>query len=409
MPQSDKNRRTVAIGGTAGIGLVLVYLCGETIEATTKVVASSVLCFCRGLQPRSLFVWVEDVLQYRALLEVTVRTVSSEGTLQRKRYVEGGTVEGMPVGTAPCGVFVGKSGREGEGFMLTANPEKNRLWHLEEDSVTEAVSVKCDSPSEVDRLDRSGQPDACGASADGKFLYWSPDRIYVRHEPLARSEVEPKEKEKEAETLDEWSLVRGGRITIRTARPGDANPIAAVWHESYLASHKELIPPGILGHRTLPTFQERTPAKIGTTIVAVRGSDEAVVGFATEGSGRSGELEQLFVAGSMQGSGVGGRLLRRLEERMASGGVQEAHLMCVKGNEAAIGFYKREGWNPRPETETYRAETADGTGFDLECYRFEKCLQGVPPPGSDERLVETEEPLSEVEALADGVALKSPP
>ena len=60
-------------------------------------------------------------------------------------------------------------------------------------------------------------------------------------------------------------------------------------------------------------------------------------------------LDQLFVAPSERGKGVGERLLADAEARMRESGVKEANLYVALGNDGAFRFYERHGWTAAGE------------------------------------------------------------
>jgi ribosomal protein S18 acetylase RimI-like enzyme len=59
----------------------------------------------------------------------------------------------------------------------------------------------------------------------------------------------------------------------------------------------------------------------------------------------SGEwLDDLWVLRESRGCGVGQRLLAQGEAEIIARGCEKMHLRVVQSNEAAIGFYRRHGW-----------------------------------------------------------------
>jgi len=70
-------------------------------------------------------------------------------------------------------------------------------------------------------------------------------------------------------------------------------------------------------------------------------------------------LEDLWIATSYRGLGVGGRLLARAEQEIAARGFARARLRVAAENAAARGFYVRHGWR---EDRRYPHEKH---GFDM--------------------------------------------
>ncbi len=89
----------------------------------------------------------------------------------------------------------------------------------------------------------------------------------------------------------------------------------------------------------------------GRAVVAVDG--EKVVGMVTgqllvstaEG-GTSALVEDLVVAESHRGRGVGAGLLAEIERWAAATGTRRMQLLADRDNHRALGFYERSGWNP---------------------------------------------------------------
>src|SRR5579859_4900580 len=63
-------------------------------------------------------------------------------------------------------------------------------------------------------------------------------------------------------------------------------------------------------------------------------------------SENTAELETLVVAESARGRGFGGRLLGHVRELLRRRGVDELALHVLVGNQAAIDFYRGEGFSP---------------------------------------------------------------
>ncbi|PIE18749.1 MAG: GNAT family N-acetyltransferase [Proteobacteria bacterium] len=77
-------------------------------------------------------------------------------------------------------------------------------------------------------------------------------------------------------------------------------------------------------------------------LVAVDGNARVVgcVIFRDDGDGR-GQLMQMAVDPARQGQGIGARLVRELERRVAADGVAEIYLHA---RQVAVGFYERLGY-----------------------------------------------------------------
>lgn len=128
-------------------------------------------------------------------------------------------------------------------------------------------------------------------------------------------------------------------MQIRPLIPSDAPAVAALWHAAWHDGHGTIFPADVVALRTPATFAARLEALAGETLVAIEG--ETVVGFACL---LQNEIDQLYVAADVRGSGLAQRLLDAAEEALAARGVRQAILQCSAGNERAHRFYARRGW-----------------------------------------------------------------
>jgi ribosomal protein S18 acetylase RimI-like enzyme len=88
--------------------------------------------------------------------------------------------------------------------------------------------------------------------------------------------------------------------------------------------------------------------------LVARGGDGAVLGYAlvtvNEGSptwatvGRFGYVESISVLPEARGEGIGGALLRAVEDHLATLDVEHVELTVVANNAGARRFYEREGY-----------------------------------------------------------------
>lgn len=61
--------------------------------------------------------------------------------------------------------------------------------------------------------------------------------------------------------------------------------------------------------------------------------------------GRRGMIYHLAVEPAFRAHGVGGKLMREVEARLASKGCLKAYLMVTNENEEIIPFYEKRGWS----------------------------------------------------------------
>jgi GNAT superfamily N-acetyltransferase len=149
-------------------------------------------------------------------------------------------------------------------------------------------------------------------------------------------------------------------MLIRHPSAADAESIAAlhldVWDEAYAG----LIPGDVLAARRAARERRievwRDSLTRGLWEQWVAEDDERLLGFATVGSGRDKpepglpgrELMSLYVRREVYGEGVGYALFN------AAIGDASAHLWVLDGNDRAIGFYRRQGFELDGRVKTER-------------------------------------------------------
>jgi len=156
---------------------------------------------------------------------------------------------------------------------------------------------------------------------------------------------------------------------VRAAEPADFEPLADLWFEQWNAAHAALVPSALTALRTLADFRRRLLEYEDRLHVV--GPVGAPLGFYVL---KGHELDQIYVAPSVQGTGVAQMLLSNAEARIAAVGHDTAMLVCTKGNERAQRFYRRNGWK-LARTDVAMLDTSDGP-FAMEADIFEKVVGG---------------------------------
>lgn len=142
-------------------------------------------------------------------------------------------------------------------------------------------------------------------------------------------------------------------IALRTAVSEDAAAIAELHDEVWRATYRDLATQAAWEGLTEPVRRARWKEVLGephaqrVTLVAERNGRIVAFGTAcapTEAvfEGR-GEIRWLHVDASVQGAGIGRRLMSALAGRLADWGYGGCALAVVAGNMPAIGFYERLG------------------------------------------------------------------
>jgi len=144
-------------------------------------------------------------------------------------------------------------------------------------------------------------------------------------------------------------------VSIRLARPDDADAVAEVHVRSWQIGYR-----GLLSDEYLDSLrsQERaarytfgsTDPSAPTTLVALEG--DAIRGFATFGPSpdtqiaNPGELMALYVDPPAWRRGIGRDLIAEARRFLVERGFSEAVLWVLAGNERAERFYRADGWLP---------------------------------------------------------------
>ncbi|MFZ1412984.1 MAG: GNAT family N-acetyltransferase [Defluviicoccus sp.] len=142
-------------------------------------------------------------------------------------------------------------------------------------------------------------------------------------------------------------------LTLRTAEPEDAEPIARVYVNAWRATY-----PGVVPNEVLVRMSVRAQARQWALVLRQRGRPQAVIvaedraagiiGMGSCGEARatglpqSGEIYTLYVAPGHQDNGVGSALLSRLFDVLADRGLNSALVWVLDGNPARF-FYEAMG------------------------------------------------------------------
>lgn len=150
-------------------------------------------------------------------------------------------------------------------------------------------------------------------------------------------------------------------MEIRPATPQDAEAVSAVHLSARRQAYADLMSPQALAAMaegvTPRMWAARLLLRDGWGLVAVEHSGGIggvvgnVIGFvyvspSQEGLAGVGDLEALHVDPAHQGTGVGGQLHDAGLEILAKQGFSTYVLWVLEGNERAIRFYRKRGWQP---------------------------------------------------------------
>jgi RimJ/RimL family protein N-acetyltransferase len=140
-------------------------------------------------------------------------------------------------------------------------------------------------------------------------------------------------------------------VTVRPARPDDAEAIAHVhvttWQEAYRETFGSA-----LDQLSIADAAERRRAWLEApgagTFTLVGELSGSVAGFANAGPARDdatiGELYAIYVLPPSWGSGLGPALMAAVLDGLRAGAFHEAVVTVLADNPRARRFYEREGW-----------------------------------------------------------------
>jgi ribosomal protein S18 acetylase RimI-like enzyme len=139
-------------------------------------------------------------------------------------------------------------------------------------------------------------------------------------------------------------------ITVRLARPRDAEAIAAVHDAAWREAYRGIIP----GRELEQMVQRRGPAWWSTVLerggrIAILDFDESVRGYVSYGRNRltvspyRGEIFELYVAPECQGLGFGRRLFTAARRDLSGNRIPGLLVWALADNDRACQFYRHLG------------------------------------------------------------------
>src|SRR5690606_2684986 len=147
---------------------------------------------------------------------------------------------------------------------------------------------------------------------------------------------------------------RRGRVSIRPARPEDAQTLGPLHVRCWQEAYAHILPEPFL-QRLDPAvrtdrFRELIADPEVTLIVAE--DDDGIAGFCSFGHARDvadrGEVYAIYLRSSAWGRGLGSGLLLEAQDRLSET-FEEAMLWVLSDNTRARAFYERHGWSPSGE------------------------------------------------------------
>ena len=154
-------------------------------------------------------------------------------------------------------------------------------------------------------------------------------------------------------------------ISIRRARPEDANDLSGVFDETWREAYQGILPAIALERmisRRGPRWWLQTIGR-GRPLVVLDVGDN-VVGYVAYGRCRDrslpadGEIDELYLSPQYQGLGFGKRLFKAVRNDLEDRGAKRVAVWSLSDNERACAFYRRMGGRMIAETnERFGGET----------------------------------------------------
>ena len=154
-------------------------------------------------------------------------------------------------------------------------------------------------------------------------------------------------------------------ISIRRARPEDANDLSGVFDDTWRETYQGILPAIALERmisRRGPRWWLQTIGR-GRPLVVFDVGDK-VVGYVAYGRCRDrslpadGEIDELYLSPQYQGLGFGKRLFKAVRNDLEDRGAKRVAVWSLSDNERACAFYRRMGGRMIAETnERFGGET----------------------------------------------------
>lgn len=153
-------------------------------------------------------------------------------------------------------------------------------------------------------------------------------------------------------------------LLLRTAGQGDLDALARLWWDGWQIGHQGVVPDALARMRTLASFRDRLESALVDVLTSGPvGKPDCLVIL------RGAEVDQFYVAPDRIGSGFASMVMGVAEAVLRDRGTDRAYVICTEGNDRAMRFYRRHGWD-----EVARGDAVVPGPFTLRVIRFEKSL-----------------------------------
>ncbi|GAA0246376.1 GNAT family N-acetyltransferase [Haladaptatus pallidirubidus] len=160
--------------------------------------------------------------------------------------------------------------------------------------------------------------------------------------------------------------------TVRPAEPGDATAIRCVARESWHSAYDDIIGASTVDE-TIDEWYDTERLRESATRTdheVFVAEHEEIIGFVHAAPHPDAEavfqLLRIYVVSDEWGSGLGSRLLNRVEGRLRERGGERVRLSVLADNGVGVGFYEARDFD--------RIEEREADGFGVWEYVYEKEL-----------------------------------
>ena len=172
-------------------------------------------------------------------------------------------------------------------------------------------------------------------------------------------------------------------VTVRPAKPGDGEPVAAIRVASSRATYRGIFSDNYLVNMdmNLDTWRSMAAGQLPGTELFVCEGDEGLLGFACCGPARppafafAGELYAMYVAPHAIGKGCGSMLMPAVIKSLVKAGCADMFLWVLEDNVRARRFYAKHGGVEVPNSR--QSFTSDGVEIWEVAYGFHPLPQAV--------------------------------
>ncbi|ASJ73091.1 GNAT family N-acetyltransferase [Granulosicoccus antarcticus] len=144
-------------------------------------------------------------------------------------------------------------------------------------------------------------------------------------------------------------------VSVRRAKPADANAIASVHFLSWRYEYAGLLPESVIRSQSLPditVFWRDFVSEPNNWPVFVLEEDRHVVGFSSVIPARDDDVDELkvselaaiYLKESSRDKGLGASLLQSCLDESCARGCMSMVLWVLDGNRQALGFYRKHGF-----------------------------------------------------------------